>query len=196
VVLVTQGRPILFRQQRPGLHGTPFTICKFRTMRTAKPDEVWYLTDDERITRVGAFLRSSSLDEIPELWNVFRGEMSLVGPRPLLMEYLDEYTADERRRHDVRPGITGWAVVNGRNTVRFRDRLALDLWYVDNWSFALDARILAMTAAQVLRRTSATPTEDLSLGFPLPGTGNAVTEAAGSAEVPAGTGQRADERPA
>jgi len=168
VVAITQGRPLLFRQRRPGLHGKPFTIYKFRTMREPKPDEVWYLSDEQRITRVGRFLRSSSLDEIPELWNVIRGDMSLVGPRPLLMEYLGEYTPEEARRHDMRPGITGWAVVNGRNLLRFRDRLALDTWYIDHWNLRLDARILAMTVTQVLRRTGVTPTEDLELGFPLP----------------------------
>ncbi len=183
VILVTDGRPILFRQVRPGLHGRPFTIYKFRTMRAARPGEVWYLTDDERITRLGRFLRSSSLDEIPELWNVVRGDMSLVGPRPLLVEYLDEYTPDERRRHEMRPGVTGWAVVNGRNTLQFRDRLALDLWYVDNWSVVLDVRILAMTAGQVLRRTSTTPTEDLALGFPLPGA-DATKAATGAGDAP------------
>ena len=176
VVLIVNGRPILFRQERPGLHGRPFTILKFRTMRAARPDEVWYLTDDQRITRVGQFLRSSSLDELPELWNVVRGEMSLVGPRPLLMEYLDDYTPDEHRRHDMRPGISGWAAVNGRNTLQFRDRLALDLWYVDHWSQVLDARIIALTIAQVLRREGATPTEDLALGFPLEGADAAIAD--------------------
>ena len=190
-VLVTDGRPILFRQLRPGLHGKPFTIYKFRTMRATKPGEVWYLTDDERLTRLGMFLRSSSLDEIPELWNVARGEMSLVGPRPLLMEYLGEYTPDERRRHDMRPGVTGWAVVNGRNLLQFKDRIALDLWYVDNWSVALDARILAMTVLRVLRRSGVTATEDLALGFPLPGAaipGAAEAAAACDEPSPGGSG--------
>jgi sugar transferase EpsL len=168
-VAARQGRPILFRQERPGLNGEPFTIYKFRTMRSPRRDEVWYLTDDERITRLGRFLRATSLDELPELWNVLRGEMSLVGPRPLLMEYLGKYTPEERRRHDVRPGITGWAAVNGRNALQFRDRLQLDVWYVDHWSLLLDLRILAMTAVQVLRRTDVSTTEDLALGFPLPG---------------------------
>ena len=168
-VAARQGRPVLFRQERPGLNGEPFTICKFRTMRSPRRDEVWYLTDDERITRLGRFLRATSLDELPELWNVLRGEMSLVGPRPLLMEYLGKYTPEERRRHDVRPGITGWAAVNGRNVLQFRDRLQLDVWYVDHWSLLLDMRILAMTAIQVLRRTDVSTTEDLALGFPLPG---------------------------
>ena len=168
-VAATLGLPVLFRQQRPGLGGMPFTIYKFRTMRSPRRGEVWYLTDDERITRLGRLLRATSLDELPELWNVIRGDMSLVGPRPLLMEYLDKYTPEERRRHDMRPGITGWAAVNGRNALQFRDRLRLDAWYVDNWSLALDARILMMTAIQVLRRTDVSTTEDLALGFPLPG---------------------------
>jgi sugar transferase EpsL len=168
-VAATQGLPVLFRQQRPGLNGVPFTIYKFRTMRSPRRGEVWYLTDNERITRLGRFMRATSLDELPELWNVIRGDMSLVGPRPLLMEYLEEYTPEERRRHEMRPGITGWAAVNGRNALQFKDRLQLDTWYVDNWSLVLDARILAMTAIQVLRRTDVSTTEDLALGFPLPG---------------------------
>lgn len=183
-VAATQGLPILFRQRRPGLHGKPFTICKFRTMRAPRGDEVWYLTDERRLTRFGRFLRATSLDELPELWNVIRGDMSLVGPRPLLMEYLDAYTPEERRRHDMRPGVTGWAVVNGRNTLQFRDRLELDVWYVEHWSLLLDLRILAMTITQVLRRTSVSTTEDLGLGFPLPGVkaGEAV-EAAEAAQA-------------
>jgi sugar transferase EpsL len=168
-VAATQRLPVLFRQQRPGLNGVPFTIYKFRTMRSPRRGEVWYLTDNERITRLGRFMRATSLDELPELWNVIRGDMSLVGPRPLLMEYLEEYTPEERRRHDMRPGITGWAAVNGRNALQFKDRLQFDVWYVDHWSLALDARILAMTAIQVLRRTDVSTTEDLALGFPLPG---------------------------
>ncbi len=167
-VAATEGRPVLFHQQRPGVNGVPFTIHKFRTMRYPRSNEVWYLTDDDRVTRLGRFLRSTSLDELPELWNVLRGDMSLVGPRPLLMEYLDAYTPDERRRHDVRPGITGWAAVNGRNALRFKERLELDCWYVNHWSLRLDFRILAMTVLRVLRRTDVSTTEDLALGFPLP----------------------------
>jgi sugar transferase EpsL len=170
-VLATQGRPILFRQERPGLGGTAFTIMKFRTMRAPRPGEVYYLTDEERLTRLGRFLRSTSLDELPELWNVIRGDMSLVGPRPLLMEYLEQYSPIERRRHEVRPGMTGWAVVNGRNMLLFNDRLSLDVWYVDNWSLLLDMRIMAITIEQVLRRQGVSATEDLSLGFRLPGLG-------------------------
>jgi lipopolysaccharide/colanic/teichoic acid biosynthesis glycosyltransferase len=167
--LLTQGRPILFRQVRPGLHGKLFTICKFRTMRPPRPGEVWYLNDDERLTRLGRFLRTSSLDELPELWNVLRGDMSLVGPRPLLPEYLETYTAEERRRHGMRPGVTGWAVVNGRNSLLFKDRLVFDIWYVEHWSLWLDAQIIARTILQVLRRQNASITSDPSLGFPLPG---------------------------
>ena len=122
--LVTQGPPILFRHERPGLAGRPFTMLKFRTMSPPGPGQAWYATDRERITRLGRFLRSTSIDELPELWNVLRGDMSLVGPRPLLAEYLDRYTPEERRRQDMRPGITGWAAVNGRHTLRFEDRLA------------------------------------------------------------------------
>ncbi len=177
-VAATGGFPILFRQRRPGLDGRPFTIVKFRSMRAPRRDEVWYLTDEARITRLGRFLRATSLDELPELWNVIRGDMSIVGPRPLLMEYLDEYTPEQRRRHAMRPGITGWAAVNGRNVLRFQDRLELDVWYVDHWSLRLDMRILAMTVPQVLRRESVSTTEDLALGFPLPGA--ATVEAAGS----------------
>jgi lipopolysaccharide/colanic/teichoic acid biosynthesis glycosyltransferase len=169
VVAATQGFPVLFRQVRPGRGGRLFTVYKFRTMRSTRPGEVWYLTDEQRITRLGRFLRASSLDELPELWNVIRGDMSLVGPRPLLVEYLEKYTPEERRRHEMRPGITGWAAVNGRNTLRFKDRLKLDIWYIEHWSLGLDLRILAMTAQQVLRRANVSTTEDLSLGFPLPG---------------------------
>ncbi|MGH2465523.1 MAG: sugar transferase [Candidatus Limnocylindrales bacterium] len=169
ILLISQGRPVLFRQVRPGRGGRPFTMVKFRTMRPTRPGEVYYLTDEERMTRIGRFLRSSSLDELPELWNVLRGQMSLVGPRPLLMEYLDQYSPVEARRHEVRPGITGWAVVNGRNLVEFDDRLKLDVWYVDHWSIALDLRILAMTISQVLRREGVSASEDLGLGFRLPG---------------------------
>ena len=169
-VATTQGFPILFRQTRPGRHEKPFAICKFRTMRPPRSDEVWYLTDDQRISRLGRFLRATSLDELPELWNVLRGEMSLVGPRPLLTEYLQTYTPEERRRHDVRPGITGWAAVSGRHALKFEDRLKLDVWSVDNWTLALDAKIILLTIAQVLRRADVATTQDLAeVGFPLPG---------------------------
>lgn len=168
-VLLAQGRPVFFRQRRPGLGGRPFDIVKFRTMRPPHPGEVWYQTDQQRVTRLGRFLRTTSLDELPELWNVLRGEMSLVGPRPLLTEYLAEYTPEERRRHDMPPGITGWAVVNGRHTAKFKERLELDVWYVDHWSLGLDLRILARTLRQVIRREDVSTTQDIAeIGFPLP----------------------------
>lgn len=169
-VAATQGLPVLFHQDRPGFEGRLFTIYKFRTMRAPRRGEVWYMTDDQRISKLGRFLRSTSLDELPELWNVLRGEMSLVGPRPLLVEYLDKYTPEERRRHDRPPGITGWAAVNGRHALKFEDRIKLDVWYVDHWSLWLDLKIIAMTVAQVLRRTDVSTTQDLEeVGFPLPG---------------------------
>jgi sugar transferase EpsL len=168
-VLATDGRPIFFRHVRPGFRGQPFTLWKFRTMRPLRAGEAPYQSDDQRVTRIGRFLRVTSLDELPELWNVLRGEMSLVGPRPLLMEYLEKYTPEERRRHDVRPGVTGWAVVNGRHALKFHDRLKLDVWYVDHWSLGLDARILALTLLQVLRRDHVAVTQDIAdIGFPLP----------------------------
>lgn len=146
------GRPLLFRQVRPGLYGKPFTIYKFRTMRDARDAAGHPLPDAARLTPFGTFLRSTSLDELPELVNVLRGEMSLVGPRPLLMQYLDRYTPGQARRHDVRPGLTGWAQVRGRNALTWEDRFALDLWYVEHHTLALDLRILLLTAASVLRR--------------------------------------------
>ena len=168
-VLVSNGRPVLFRHVRPGRHGRPFTMLKFRTMRALRPGDVLYRTDDRRVTRVGRFLRVTSLDELPELWNVLRGDMSLVGPRPLLMEYLGAYTPEEHRRHEARPGMTGWAVVNGRHTLKFRDRLKLDVWYVDHWSLGLDLRILARTVVQVILRRHVSVTEQSAdIGFPLP----------------------------
>jgi sugar transferase EpsL len=176
-ILATDGRPIFFRQIRPGLRGQPFTLLKFRTMRPLRGSEPPHHSDDLRVTRIGRFLRVTSLDELPELWNVLRGDMSLVGPRPLLVEYLETYTSDERRRHDVRPGVTGWAVVNGRHALKFRDRLKLDLWYVDHWSLGLDIRILARTVGQVLRRADVSVTEDVvEIGFPLPDQGVAGRE--------------------
>jgi lipopolysaccharide/colanic/teichoic acid biosynthesis glycosyltransferase len=170
VVALTDGRPVLFRQVRPGLRGRPFTIVKFRTMRPPKEGEAWYRTDEQRVTRLGRFLRTTSLDELPELWNVLRGEMSLVGPRPLLMAYLEAYTPRQATRQDVRPGVTSWAIVNGRNDLGFADRLELDAWYVEHWSLRLDARILAATVGQVFRRSGAVAAQDVdALGFPLPG---------------------------
>lgn len=177
VVAMKMGRPVLFRQVRPGLAGRPFTIIKFRTMRPTKPGEVFYATDEARITPLGQFLRSSSIDELPQLWNVLKGDMSIVGPRPLLLEYLDTYSPDEARRHDMRPGLTSWATVKGRHTLRFDERLRLDTWYVDHWSLRLDFRIIAMTIAQVLRRTDVDPLQDLdTVGFRLPEVGRASAD--------------------
>lgn len=152
LVRVKLGAPVLFRQQRPGLHGQPFMLLKFRTMTGARDPLGELLPDADRLTPFGRFLRSSSLDELPELLNVLRGDMSLVGPRPLLMRYLARYTPEQMRRHDVRPGITGWAQVNGRNALTWEQKFALDVWYVDHRSFWLDLRILAMTVGNVLRR--------------------------------------------
>ena len=146
------GASVLFRQQRPGLNGRPFTILKFRSMTDAHDAQGNLLPDAERLPPLGRFLRSTSLDELPELWNVLRGDMSLVGPRPLLMQYLDRYTPEQARRHEVRPGITGWAQVNGRNALTWDEKFAHDLWYVDHWSLALDAKILLKTVAVVLGR--------------------------------------------
>lgn len=151
-VAVCLGRPVLFRQVRPGLYGRPFTLLKFRTMTDARGSDGALLADGQRLTRFGAALRRSSLDELLQLWNVLRGDMSLVGPRPLLMEYLPLYNAQQARRHEVRPGITGWAQVQGRNALSWDERFALDLWYVENRSLLLDLRILALTAGRVLSR--------------------------------------------
>lgn len=151
-VFVSLGRPVLFRQRRPGLHGRPFTLIKFRTMQVWDGSTDGSDGDSERLTPLGRFLRNTSLDELPELYNVLRGDMSLVGPRPLLMEYLALYTPEQSRRHAVRPGITGWAQVNGRNAIDWEKKFALDVWYVDNRSFLLDLKILLMTVAKVLRR--------------------------------------------
>jgi lipopolysaccharide/colanic/teichoic acid biosynthesis glycosyltransferase len=146
------GSPVLFKQIRPGLHGKPFTMVKFRTMTDARDASGALLPDAQRLTPFGRFLRASSLDELPELWNVLRGEMSLVGPRPLLMEYLPLYSLEQARRHEVRPGITGWAQVNGRNAISWTEKFALDVWYVDNRSLWLDMRILWLTVRKVLVR--------------------------------------------
>jgi len=145
------GSPVLFRQQRPGLHGRPFLICKFRTMNDARDMHGNLLDDAERLTPLGRFMRRFSLDELPQLFNVLTGDLSLVGPRPLLMEYLPLYSAEQARRHKVRPGITGWAQVNGRNAISWEERFRLDVWYVDHRSFALDMKILWLTLLKVLR---------------------------------------------
>lgn len=152
LVRLKLGRPVLFRQQRPGLHGKPFNMIKFRTMTDRCGPDGRLLPDAERLTPFGHFLRSTSLDELPELWNVVRGDMSLVGPRPLLMEYLPLYSPRQARRHEVRPGITGWAQVNGRNALTWEEKFTLDLWYVDHRSFWLDLRILCLTVQAVALR--------------------------------------------
>ncbi len=152
LVRLKLGRPVLFRQQRPGLNGEIFTLCKFRTMRDAVDREGKALPDAERLTPFGRKLRSTSLDELPELFSVLSGEMSLVGPRPLLVRYLGRYSPEQMRRHEMRPGITGWAQVNGRNALSWEEKFALDVWYVDHWSFWLDLRILWRTVWNVVRR--------------------------------------------
>jgi len=146
------GSPVLFRQVRPGLYGRPFTIYKFRTMTDERDENGNLLPDGERLTRLGRFLRKTSMDELPELFNAIKGNMSIVGPRPLLMQYLDRYTSEQARRHEVKPGITGWAQVNGRNAISWEDKFKLDVWYVDNWSLWLDVKIIAMTVWKVLGR--------------------------------------------
>tara|TARA_R110000851_G_scaffold319526_1_gene483988 strand:- start:4430 stop:5029 length:600 start_codon:yes stop_codon:yes gene_type:complete len=152
LVLRKLGSPVFFRQTRPGLYGNPFLMVKFRTMLDATDRDGKVLPDDQRMTPFGGFLRASSLDELPELWNVLKGDMSLVGPRPLLMEYLPLYSEEQFRRHEVRPGVTGWAQVNGRNAISWEEKFKLDVWYVDNYSFWLDLKILFLTVKKVLVR--------------------------------------------
>jgi len=152
LVRMQLGRPVFFRQTRPGLHGQPFTLIKFRTMTDARAADGSLLPDEQRLTPFGRWLRSTSLDELPELINVLRGEMSIVGPRPLLMEYLPLYTPEQARRHEVKPGLTGWAQINGRNALSWEEKFKLDLWYVEHESFWLDLRILIMTLWRVVTR--------------------------------------------
>lgn len=152
LVWLSMGRPVLFRQKRPGRFAKPFEVLKFRTMSNQRDAAGNLLPDADRLTQVGWFIRSLSLDEIPQLWNVLRGEVSLVGPRPLLMEYLDYYTPVQARRHDVVPGITGWAQVHGRNTISWDEKFAYDIWYVDHWNLALDFKILIITVKKVILR--------------------------------------------
>lgn len=151
-VWITLGWPVVFSQKRPGLNEKIFTLSKFRTMNNAVDENGKFLADAQRLTRLGRFLRSASLDELPELFNVLAGNMSLVGPRPLLVSYLDRYTPEQARRHDVLPGITGWAQVNGRNAISWEEKFRLDVWYVDHWSLWLDIKILFMTIDKVFRR--------------------------------------------
>jgi lipopolysaccharide/colanic/teichoic acid biosynthesis glycosyltransferase len=157
------GSPVLFRQRRPGHRGIPFEVVKFRTMLETRDRDGKPLPDGERMTRLGNFLRSSSLDELPQLYNVLRGEMSLVGPRPLVMRYLPRYNAQQARRHDVLSGITGWAQVNGRNAISWEERFELDVWYVDHWSLMLDARILLRTIWKVARREGIAATDHVTM---------------------------------
>lgn len=152
VIAIKMGRPVFFRQTRPGMHGRPFKMVKFRSMTDERDAQGNLLPDEQRLPQFGKLLRATSLDELPELWNVLKGEMSLVGPRPLLMEYLDKYTPEQARRHDVRPGVTGWAQVNGRNAISWDEKFALDVWYVDNRSFWLDIKVLFLTVWQVIKR--------------------------------------------
>ena len=157
------GSPVLFTQKRPGLNGKPFEMVKFRTMTDERDPDGKLLPDFVRLTPFGRFLRATSLDELPELWNVLKGEMSLVGPRPLLMEYLPLYTPEQARRHKVRPGITGWAQVNGRNAISWEDKFKLDVWYVDNRSMWLDIRILWLTVKKVLMRDGISATGEATM---------------------------------
>lgn len=152
LILIDMGLPILYRQKRPGYLGKIFTLYKFRTMKDTVDESGLLLTDADRLTPLGRFLRATSLDELPELVNVLKGEMSLVGPRPLLIEYLPLYNQEQQRRHSVLPGITGWAQVNGRNTLTWPEKFSLDVWYVDHWSIWLDVKILLLTVVKVLRR--------------------------------------------
>jgi len=152
LVRIIHGSPILFQQTRPGLRGQLFKVYKFRSMTTTLNPQGKLLPDEDRLTALGKFLRATSIDELPELLNVLRGEMSLVGPRPLLVQYLERYSPEQARRHDVLPGITGWAQINGRNTITWMDKFRYDVWYVDHWSLWLDIKILLLTLAKVLRR--------------------------------------------
>ena len=158
-IRLSMGRPILFRQQRPGYKGEPFEVYKFRTMNDAVGPDGEALPDEERLTKVGIFMRRLSLDELPQLWNIIRGDMSFIGPRPLLMEFLRWYTPEQMRRHDVKPGVTGWAQVQGRHDIPFSKRLALDVWYVDNRSLRLDLKILGLTILKVLSMRGSQPAQ-------------------------------------
>jgi lipopolysaccharide/colanic/teichoic acid biosynthesis glycosyltransferase len=157
------GRPLLFRQMRSGLYGRLFQIMKFRTMTDKQDSSGRALPDETRLTAVGRFLRATSLDELPGLWNVLRGQLSLVGPRPLMAQYLDRYSPEQARRHEVMPGITGWAQINGRNDLTWKQKFALDVWYVDNWSLSLDFNILMKTFWRVLKRDGICPSDSASV---------------------------------
>ena len=165
LVYLCMGSPVLFLQTRPGLNGHPFQLIKFRTMVDVCDPVGNLLPDSDRLNSFGSWLRSTSLDELPELWNVFKGEMSLVGPRPLLMEYLPLYSAEQNRRHEVLPGITGWAQVNGRNALSWEEKFKLDVWYVDNQSFLLDIKILFLTVKSVLGREGISAEEQATMPY-------------------------------
>jgi sugar transferase EpsL len=152
LVRIKHGSPVLFHQQRPGLNGQPFMLHKFRTMKDACDAQGNLLPDERRLTRFGCFLRSTSLDELPELFNIIKGDMSLVGPRPLLMAYLDRYTPEQARRHEVKPGVTGWAQINGRNAISWEKKFKFDIWYVEHYSLWLDVKIIAMTIWKTIKR--------------------------------------------
>lgn len=152
IIALTMGRPVIFRQKRPGRNGLIFNLYKFRTMTDKRGPDGHLLPDEQRLTQIGKFIRATSIDELPQFWNIIKGNMSLVGPRPLLAEYLELYTPRQARRHEVRPGITGWAQVNGRNAISWEEKFEMDVWYVDHKSLLLDIRILAMTCVKVLRR--------------------------------------------
>ena len=158
-IRLSMGRPILFRQLRPGYKGEPFEVYKFRTMKDGVDAESEPLPDEERLTKIGVFMRQLSLDELPQLWNILKGDMSFIGPRPLLMEFLKWYTPEQMRRHDVKPGVTGWAQVQGRHDIPFSKRLALDVWYVDNRSTSLDLKIVGLTFLKVLSMRGARPAQ-------------------------------------
>lgn len=157
------GAPVLFRQTRPGWRGKLFTVIKFRSMREATDAEGNPLPDAQRLTGLGKFLRAASLDELPQLWNVLKGDLSLVGPRPLLVEYLPLYNSEQARRHEVKPGITGWAQINGRNAISWEERFALDMWYVEHWTFWLDLRILLLTGLRVIQRKGISQTGQVTM---------------------------------
>ena len=156
LIFIFMGKPIIFKQERPGLNGKLFTIFKFRTMNNSSDENGVLVQDSERITYLGKVLRSSSIDELPEIWNILTGKMSFVGPRPLLVEYLDLYSAQQSRRHEVKPGLTGWAQVNGRNNISWEDKFNLDIWYVDNVSFMLDLKILLKTITYIIKKEGVT----------------------------------------
>jgi len=162
IIWIIDGAPVSFRQERPGYRGRIFKVIKFRTMKDLRDDQNVLLSDERRVSRLGQFLRGASLDELPELFNVLAGEMSLVGPRPLLVCYLERYNQEQARRHDVLPGITGWAQINGRNALSWKEKFSLDVWYVDHWSLVLDTKILLLTIWKVIRREGISPPDQMT----------------------------------